>query len=316
MKLRNALFIFAAAILATLSLVVVSSPSGAAARVAAPASVTASASGTSATLTWAAPGGTVTGYRVSRDGVDAHGGGAYTTIIAATRHSFTFTLLVPGRTYHLSVATRNGSAQSLAVTKTVAIAAPPRVSGVTLSATDAQNPLFAHALINASTGDAICAAYHWSDDVCGSVTVSATVTGYTGPTTNDYFWIASADLSRTFGCYNTVTHAFTSKVTISSHKYFNQYASYFANPATGTHAGGTYFFSNAGSWDVANDMPAPFACPWGWDHVDHSTTISNVKVGVYNTGGIGSADGTAPQGAPVVVVSVPGSASAPFADPS
>ncbi|PTL71954.1 beta-glucosidase [Rathayibacter caricis DSM 15933] len=65
---------------------------------------TASASGT-AVLSWAPPSGgpTVTGYRVSRDGVDGSGAGPWAAVVASTKRSQTFTNLVPGRTYRLSV---------------------------------------------------------------------------------------------------------------------------------------------------------------------------------------------------------------------
>ncbi len=73
---------------------------------------------TSATVTWQPPaqtGGTrVTGYRLARDGVDSTGYGAYTTTVAASLRSFTFTELVPGRTYNLSVAAVNARGAGVA----------------------------------------------------------------------------------------------------------------------------------------------------------------------------------------------------------
>jgi hypothetical protein len=60
-----------------------------------------------ATMTWQPPavptGHTITGYRVSRDGVDSAGQGAYSNIVAATARSFSMTRLVVGRTYTLTV---------------------------------------------------------------------------------------------------------------------------------------------------------------------------------------------------------------------
>ncbi|WP_181135782.1 PQQ-dependent sugar dehydrogenase [Rathayibacter sp. AY1E2] len=82
----------------------------------APTAVTATAgSDGTATLAWSPPAGTggsaVTGYRVSRDGSDTSGAGAWSAVVAATKRSQTFTKLVPGRSYTLSVqaVTANGT---------------------------------------------------------------------------------------------------------------------------------------------------------------------------------------------------------------
>lgn len=100
----------------------------------APTTVTArqSASG-SATISWAPPtsagGSAVSGYRVTRDGVDSAGEGAYSTVVAATARSFTMTRLVPGRVCTLTVAAVN--AQGAGVTAPVAVT----VLGVGLAST-------------------------------------------------------------------------------------------------------------------------------------------------------------------------------------
>lgn len=75
----------------------------------APTAVTAAAtSSTSASISWSLPGDSggrpVTGYRVSRDGTDSTGFGAFSTVIAADQRTFAFGRLVAGQTYRLTVA--------------------------------------------------------------------------------------------------------------------------------------------------------------------------------------------------------------------
>ncbi len=108
---------------------------------AAPTGVTATndASG-AATVRWAAPasdgGSPVTAYRVSRDGVDAAGTGAWSTTVSATARSFTFTKLAAGSTYRLSVQALNAAGAGTAVTRSVAVV-PDAVAGTTISSDDA-----------------------------------------------------------------------------------------------------------------------------------------------------------------------------------
>jgi hypothetical protein len=68
--------------------------------------VRSSSSGT-ARISWSAPatdgGHPITGYRVSRDGVDSQGVGAYATTVPASTATYTMTALVPGRSYTLTV---------------------------------------------------------------------------------------------------------------------------------------------------------------------------------------------------------------------
>lgn len=94
-----------------------------------PRAVATSTAPTSATVTWQPPaqtGGTpVTGYRVSRDGADSNGYGAYTTTVAASSRSFTFSGLVPGSTYNLTVAAVNARGAGVAASKPATIPATP-----------------------------------------------------------------------------------------------------------------------------------------------------------------------------------------------
>lgn len=98
----------------------------------APTSVTTSIDNTarSATIRWAPPtntGGTpITGYTVARNGHDSSGSGPWSTNVPATTRSFTFTKLVPGPLYTLTMraVTRNGAGTIASKTVTITVALP------------------------------------------------------------------------------------------------------------------------------------------------------------------------------------------------
>ena len=72
--------------------------------------VTHSDSGGFATITWKEPpaSAAVTGYRMSRDGIDAHDVGDWTDDVGP-RTSFTHTNLAPGNSYNISVQAINAT---------------------------------------------------------------------------------------------------------------------------------------------------------------------------------------------------------------
>ena len=71
------------------------------------ATITRDTAGTRITVQWQPPrsngGAPVTGYRISRDGVDSSGGGAYVVTVSADSRSFTMTLLRASSPYTLRV---------------------------------------------------------------------------------------------------------------------------------------------------------------------------------------------------------------------
>ena len=74
-----------------------------------PSFVTRTTSGSSTTIIWEPPtadgGSPITGYRVGRDGTDASGNGAWSTVVSAETRSQTFTNLRAGSPYSFTVQT-------------------------------------------------------------------------------------------------------------------------------------------------------------------------------------------------------------------
>lgn len=99
---------------------------------ASPVVTSATAGATTASISWTKPTqGTVTGYLVSRNGIDSHGSGPWSTLVSAATSTKTFTNLVPGSTYILGVAAITSSGTTAAVTAQVAIpSASPHPQGL------------------------------------------------------------------------------------------------------------------------------------------------------------------------------------------
>lgn len=97
-----------------------------------PTAVSATAASSTATLSWSPPvsdgNSAITGYRVSRDGVDTVGNGPWSTTIPASVRSFPFTSLEPSTSYVLSVQAINSAGDSAPASVVVTTAAPPAPS--------------------------------------------------------------------------------------------------------------------------------------------------------------------------------------------
>jgi hypothetical protein len=108
----------------------------------APTLTASSAGNATISVTWSPPastgGSAVTGYRVSRDGVDSEGKGAWTTVVPATSRSFTMTLLENGSPYTVTVAAVSAAGQGAAARVRLTPTAPtpqpgaPAITGHTV----------------------------------------------------------------------------------------------------------------------------------------------------------------------------------------
>ena len=92
---------------------------------------TVDAAARTASIRWSAPaaGTMITGYRISRDGTDSGGTGAFSTTVGASARTFQFTSLLATSTYRLSVRamTTAGDGRTATVATTV-LASPVRAS--------------------------------------------------------------------------------------------------------------------------------------------------------------------------------------------
>jgi hypothetical protein len=88
-----------------------------------PSEVTATTTGTTATVTWRPPAGgaAATGYVVSRDGKDSSGNGPATVSVGAGTRSKTFGGLVRGTTYALTVQAVNAAGKGAGARASVTI---------------------------------------------------------------------------------------------------------------------------------------------------------------------------------------------------
>ena len=106
-----------------------------------PTGVTVShdAAARSATISWAPPTSTggvpVAGYRVSRDGTDSGGTGAFTTVVGASTRTFTFRYLNPWDTYQLRVQALNVVGTGPAGSGSVTVTAPTPSAPTAVTAT-------------------------------------------------------------------------------------------------------------------------------------------------------------------------------------
>lgn len=88
-------------------------------------------------LHWSPPtstgGSAITGYRVARDGTDADGYGAYSTVLASSARQVTFQSLRGGISYHLTVAAVSSAGTGPAAAIDAATTSVPGAPSVTVS---------------------------------------------------------------------------------------------------------------------------------------------------------------------------------------
>ncbi|KQQ20682.1 hypothetical protein ASF48_08735 [Rathayibacter sp. Leaf299] len=223
-----------------------------------------------ATIGWmppTSPGNpAITGYRVSRSGVDNAGSGPWSTVVASSARSYTFTNLAAGGTYTLSVTAINAGGESSPTSTVVALsgsaltAPTPTISGTaTVGST---------LTANAGTwGPApVALAYQWR----------ANGTAISGATAGTYR-LASADAGKTITVavtgsksgYVSTTRVSTATAAVSGG------ALTAATPTvTGTAKVGSTLTANTGTWGPA---PVTFSYQWKADGV----ALSGATAGTY-----------------------------------
>lgn len=122
----------------------------------------------SATLFWSPPASTdgspITGYLVSRDGTDSSGTGAWSTIVPATTRSQTFTKLVPGSMYTLTVKAMTASGTGPGASATGRTSALPGA------------PVIGDAGSGVTTDTSVSITANWEPPVDGGIVRRYTVT--------------------------------------------------------------------------------------------------------------------------------------------
>ncbi len=213
-----------------------------------------------ATIGWmppTSPGNpAITGYRVSRSGVDNAGSGPWSTVVASSARSYTFTNLAAGGTYTLSVTAINAGGESSPTSTVVALsgsaltAPTPTISGTaTVGST---------LTANAGTwGPApVALAYQWRAN--GTAISGATAGTYRLAATEAGKTITVAVTGSKSG-YVSTTRVSTATAAVSGG------ALTAATPTvTGTAKVGSTLTANPGTWGPA---PVSFSYQWKADGV-------------------------------------------------
>jgi polyvinyl alcohol dehydrogenase (cytochrome) len=181
------------------------------------------------TMNWGPPtstgGAPITGYRVARDGTDADGFGAYSTVLAATARTVTFLSMRGGVSYHLTVAAINSAGTGPVIAINSSTTSVPGAPVVTVT-------------LGTST-----ATIHWTAPAYDG---GSPITGY----------VASRDGTDTggYGAYSATTLATTSSLTFDQLKTGEPYTfSVVAKNSLGTGRVGSVTAGSTGaaSWAIA-----------------------------------------------------------------
>ena len=213
-----------------------------------------------ATLSWNTPVWpgypAITGYRVARNGTDNSGAGPWSTVVAATKRSQTFSNLASGSSYTLSVTAINAGGESLPTKTVVALAG----SALTAPTPTIGGTATVGSTLTANAGTwgpaPVALAYQWR----------ANGTAISGATAGTYR-LASAEVGKTITVAVTGSksgYVSTTRVSAATAAVSGGALTAATPTVTGTAKVGSTLTANPGTWGPA---PVTFSYQWKADGV-------------------------------------------------